>query len=116
MLTVHWYKYQDNWCPLEGMNFSKVMTSGVYVIWYAGNPGRYVRVGSGRICDRLSVHKNDAEILSYARAGKLYVTWAAVPGQWEHGVERFLADTLKPLVGDRFPVVAPVPVNLPHAA
>ena len=116
-LKVTWYKLPSGlWCPLEGMDFSRVSTAGVYTIWHAGNPGRYVRVGQGLISDRAGCHASDPKITAYGRLGKLYVTWAAVPERLglRDGVERYLAESLQPLVGDRFPDVASVLVNLPH--
>ena len=40
------------------------------------------------------------------------VTWAGVPVQFLDGVERYLADRYGPLVGEAFPAVAPIQVNL----
>jgi hypothetical protein len=96
-----------------------VLVTGVYLIWHAGGieqPGRYVKVGQGKqgnVGARLSAHKADSVILAYKRFGELYVTWASVPADQVDGVERFLGDHLKPLIGDRFPDVFPIAVNLP---
>lgn len=117
MLTVFWTKcVGDAWCSFERVDISNVRTTGVYIIWHGGNPGRVVRVGQGDISERLTAHRNDREILSYRNSGMLYVTWAAVPAQYLGGVERYLAELWKPLVGSRFPDVVPVAVNSPWAA
>ena len=114
MYTVTWVKSTTNtWLPLETVDLSEVKSSGVYVIWYAGNPGQVVRVGQGDIADRLTAHRNDKAVLAYKTNGMLLVTWAAVPESRVDGVERFLADHYRPLVGDRYPEVAPIVVNLP---
>lgn len=113
MLTVTWIKStNDTWLSLERVNLANVMTRGVYIIWHRGNPGRVVRVGQGVIADRLSAHRNDRKILAYANRG-LLVTWASVSAAQQDGVERYLADTWNPLVGDAFPDAAPIAVNSP---
>jgi hypothetical protein len=89
---------------------------GVCVIWHAGQTPKVVRVGQGDVADRLAAHSRDSTITRYARFGCLYTTWPAVSISYRDGVERFLADRLLPLVGDRHPATVPVPVNLPWAA
>lgn len=117
MLTVSWIKCgTGSWCALETVNLSAVKTAGIYVIWHSGQPPWTVRVGQGDIVDRLTAHRSDQQVLAYRNYGGLWVTWAAVPAQSLDGVERYLADQLRPLVGDRFPNVVSIPVNLPWAA
>ena len=89
---------------------SNVSAKGVYVIWYNGSPGRVVRIGQGDIAARIGIHRNDAKITGYPN---LLVTWAAVPAAQMDGVERYLANTWHPLVGDAFPDVQPIVVNSP---
>ena len=114
MLNVSWTKCgTGNWCPLASVDLSQVSAQGVYIIWHAGNPGRVVRVGQGDIAARISAHRNDWSIMRYASDGALYVTWAAVSAQYRDGVERYLANTWRPLVGDAFPNAVPVAVNSP---
>jgi hypothetical protein len=116
MATVTWIKSTANdWLPFETFNLSQVKTNGVYVIWHDGKPPWIVRVGQGDIATRIREHRNDQKILAYRSFG-LYVTWATVPAHQLDGVERYLADKLRPLVGDRHPDVVPVPVNLPAVA
>lgn len=114
MLTVKWIKCGDGrqWCPLVDLNLDNLTTSGVYVIWHEGSPSRVVRIGQGVIADRLSAHRTDAAILVHAKKGKLRVTWASVPVAQRDGVERYLANHYQPLVGDAYPNVEPIPVNL----
>ena len=114
MTMLTWIKCQgDVWCSLEKVNLSTVTTAGVYIIWHGGNPPNVVRVGQGKISDRLAIHRIDPDILAYKQFGELFVTWASVPAAQQDGVERYLADQSTPLVGDVFPDAAPIPVNLP---
>jgi len=114
-MQITWQKCGDHWCSLENLNLDKMSdTSGVYIIWHEGNPSKVVRVGQGSpIKDRLSAHRNDDEILAYNKKGTLRVTWAAVPLNQRDGVERYLADKWKPLVGEAFPDADPIVVNSP---
>jgi hypothetical protein len=116
MLTVNWAQPQfGRWYPLL-TDFKNVVITGVYIIWHAGQPGRYVKVGQGKrgnVGSRLNAHAADREILAYRRLGELYVTWTTLPDHLVDGVERYLGDTLRPLVGDRFPDTIPIVVNLP---
>jgi hypothetical protein len=113
-MQVTWNKCGDHWCSLENLDLDSVGDiGGVYVIWHEGNPGRVVRVGQGRIKDRLSAHRNDREILAYRRNGTLRVTWASVSSNQRDGVERYLSDQWSPLVGVAFPDARPVAVNSP---
>ena len=117
MITLNWVKCTgDQWCSLERVNLASLRTTGVYIIWHKGNPGRVVRVGQGNIADRLTDHSKDARVLAYRRNGDLRVTWAAAPAHLIDGIERYLSDHWKPLLGDRFPDVAPIAVNSPFAA
>lgn len=116
-MQVTWIKCKPNsWCSLENLNLDSLgEVAGVYIIWHEGNPGRVVRIGQGNpIKNRLSAHRNDPQILSYKRYGTLRVTWAEISSSWQRdGVERYLAETLHPLVGDAFPNVVPIAVNAP---
>ena len=117
MLRLNWIKSTDNqWLSLNFNLASCVTPLGVYVIWHGGPTPWTVRVGQGAIADRLGAHRGDRLITTHATKGGLWVTWAAVPAQHLDGVERYLADQLRPLVGDRHPAVVPIVVNLPWAA
>jgi hypothetical protein len=119
MITVSWTKCgsDGHYCDLEQLDLGSITAGkGVYVIWHQGNPSRVVRIGQGDIADRLAAHRRDREVLAFKRYGKLRVTWAAVPAHQIDGVERHLANTWTPLIGDAFPDVAPLAVNSPFAA
>ena len=115
-MNVEWNKCKgDKWCSLNGVDLSNGHfdgMEGVYVIWHGGPTLKAVRVGKGIIRNRLTAHRQDKEIQAYLALG-LFVTWASVDARSRDGVEAFLADALDPLVGERFPDVVPVPVNLP---
>lgn len=114
MIDLHWYKSKaDTWLELAKVNLEGETDFGVYIIWHAGNPSRVVRVGQGDVAARLIAHRNDSAITNYAKVGTLLVTWAVVPPRLVDGVERYLAEYWKPLVGDRFPNVTPIAVNSP---
>ena|SRR5437667_2579339 len=114
-MTLKWNKCVGAvWCHLETLNLEGVGdVSGVYLIWHGGQSPRWVRVGKGNIKERLSAHRNDPEILQFHQHN-LFVTWAAVPGSQQEGVEAYLAAQCNPLVGERFPQRTPIPVNLPQ--
>lgn len=117
-MQVKWVKCSndsEHWCSLEALDLDSVgEAAGVYVIWHEGNPGRVVRIGQGDpIKKRLSAHRNDTDITVYGLRGTLKVTWAAVSSAHRDGVERYLAEKWKPLVGDAFPDVEPIAVNSP---
>jgi hypothetical protein len=119
MISVAWMKCgsDGHWCDLELLDLKSVSaTTGVYVIWHEGNPARVVRIGQGDIASRLGAHRKDLAILAYKKYGRLRVTWASVPAHQIDGVERYLANTWPPLIGDAFPVAAPLAVNSPFAA
>jgi hypothetical protein len=115
MISVKWRTCGDDghWCSFDNLNLSGINVFGVYVIWHEGNPGRVVRVGQGDVAERLQCHRGDAEVTAHRKSGTLRVTWAAVPAAQVDGVERYLADTWSPLVGDRWPDVLPIAVNSP---
>jgi hypothetical protein len=119
MISVTWMKCGNDghYCDLELLDLATVSAkTGVYVIWHEGNPGRVVRIGQGDIVSRLGAHRRDSAVLACKTYGKLRVTWAAVPAHQLDGVERNLANTWPPLIGDAFPDVAPLAVNSPFAA
>ena len=115
-MIVHWNKCEGNvWCKLNEVDLSNShfnCMTGVYVICHGGNNPRTVRVGQGFIKDRIAAHRADPEVQVYNHLG-LYVTWARIPANFLNGVEAFLAQQLNPLVGQRFPNVPIIPVNLP---
>jgi hypothetical protein len=114
MINVDWIRSRaDAWLEFETFDLSTAFGEGVYIVWHAGQPSRVVKVGQGEIPERLDAHRRDDTICAYRRFGTLYVTWAIVPVAYRDGVERYLGDYWKPLVGDRFPNVLPIAVNQP---
>lgn len=108
-LMLNW----QGWNALEMTAQFRLPAMGVYVIAYDALSPRVVRVGQGDIASRLSEHRNNPTIQRYRANGPLKVAWAALSGYQVGGVEVYLANVLRPLVGDRFPNVTPIPVNLP---
>ncbi len=115
-LQVTWIKStEDTWCGLHTVNLAHNHfnnLSGVYLIWHGGATPHYVRVGQGNIRDRLTQHRTDPSINAYSNLG-LFVTWAHVPDSQMDGIEAYLANQCNPLVGERFPNVRQISVNLP---
>ncbi|WP_455387422.1 hypothetical protein [Petrachloros mirabilis] len=114
MLQLHWYRCTANvWCGFKTLNLSTVTEEGVYIIWHAGSPSQIVYVGQGDVAARLGQHRGRQDITRHEASGRLHVTWAVVPANQRDGVERYLADRLRPLVGDAYPQAIPIAVNLP---
>jgi hypothetical protein len=117
MLTTKWVRPNINdWYCLQSVNLAAIATLGVYIIWRSGNTPWTVRVGQGDIADRLSADRQNPKILAYSSLAGLRVTWVEVSEADRNGIERYLVGQLHPLVGDRYPDVQPIPVNLPWAA
>ena len=113
--NVTWVKQGYYWFNLLDITSSDVKgEEGVYVIWNPAYLPRAVYVGKGNLENRFYERKNDSRVLEYARDGVLYVTWANVLERYQEGVERFLADTYRPLVGEEWPNVPGIFVNLPE--
>ena len=90
MINLNWKKCGDDghWCSFDKLNIENINTTGVYIVWHAGNPGLVVRIGQGDIKDRIEAHREDEKITQYRQDGKLFVTWAYVALQNLDGVER----------------------------
>jgi hypothetical protein len=113
VLQLKWVKsVAKEWLRLDHAHLNNVDAQGVYVVWYNGQPGRVVRVGSGDIRTRLTADRRDRDVMAYGRFG-LFVTWASVDAEQIDGVRRFLADQYPPLVADAGPQVQPIAVNTP---
>lgn len=115
-MQITWNKCQgDTWCPLNTVDLTHNHfdgLEGVYIIWHGGQNPRTIRVGQGGIRDRLNSHREDQDIQAYSGLG-LFATWARMSASSCDGVEAYLASQLNPLVGERFPDVTPIVVNLP---
>ena len=120
-MQVKWIKCGDDkhWCRLLPLKLEDIDTLGVYVIGYqCGASIHTVYVGQGDIKDRLTSHRSgntekSKKILAYAAKSTLFATWAAVGPAGRDGVERYVSDQLKPLIGSHHPDVEPIPANLP---
>ncbi|MEE9466405.1 MAG: hypothetical protein V3W14_12630 [Candidatus Neomarinimicrobiota bacterium] len=111
-LTLNWgtCNKEKSWCDFLTLKLADDLfkdLKGVYIIW---SGKQVVRLGSGIIKDRIAAHRNDKLITVYKN---LKVTWAKVNATQMEGVEKYLADELKPAIGDAFPDRTPIPVNLP---
>jgi hypothetical protein len=114
MVIVTWISRTDtSWCTLEEVGLSRVRTTGVFMVWYAGDPGRVVCVGQGDIAARLKELKEDKALSAYKAKGDLLVTWAEVSPARIDGIERYLAETWPPLIAGRTPEAASIEVNSP---
>jgi len=116
MINLNWIKCSDgNWCDLFVVDLNHEHfrnLEGVYIVWHGGHNPWTVKVGQGNIKDRLAKHRIDKDILVY-RSYNLWVTWAKVDLKYRDGIEAYLANTLSPKVGERFPNRFPIIVNLP---
>ncbi len=114
--SLAWRKCEgDMWCLFLKVNLDHERLrnlEGVYVIWHGGRNPATVYVGQGNVAERLRGHRDDIRVLRHAHKD-LFVTWAPVDGEIADGVERFLAEHLQPIVDERRPDRAPVPVNFP---
>ena len=112
MLQLEWQRCQGNvwgffpYIDLTHSHFNSM--EGVYIIWQGNGP--IVRVGQGIIKNRIADHRMNQAITAY---NNLYVTWAPVFAQYRDGIERYLANTLNPRIGDAFPNAVSIAVNLP---
>jgi hypothetical protein len=109
----HWSNFLR--LKLDNDSLSK---RGVHVIWSEdadGSRKAALYVGQGKpVAKCLARHKDEATITQYERNGRvLCATWAKLRKEQRGGVARYLADTLRPLEGDRWSSDSPVPVNLP---
>ena len=111
-MQLSWQNCQgDVWCSFMAVDLSHSHfdeMEGVYIIWQHNGP--VVRVGQGIIKDRIADHRTTQAITKYE---SLRVTWAPVSTLYRDGVERYLANTLEPKIGDTFPDENPITVNLP---
>ena len=117
-MQLYWVRCQgDVWCPLNSVNLNHehfADMNGVYLIWHGGEKPQVAYVGQGEIKKRIAAHRNNQDIQQYQQFG-LYVTWARLSEKDRNGVERYLAQTWKPKVGnhDHLGNASPIPVNSP---
>jgi len=113
---IHWSRGErGSWCKLGEVELDHESfdgIEGVYVIWQdPGNPA-VLRVGEGPIRKRLTQERSDQRLSAYG-LDSLFVTWAPVNAIHRIDVARYLADTLRPMLGERYPVGNQIKVNLP---
>jgi hypothetical protein len=85
---------------------------GVFVIWYAGpSKSAVIRVGQGDIRDSLSARRVDPQVTQFSSQGQLKVSWIVVDKKDFDGVEAYLYDYYKPLVGERKVGIESIPVT-----
>lgn len=115
MTSVFWYSGVGGHAFRLNNDIGMAHGTGVYIIWRPGtllSIPRTIRVGSGVIQDRLRAHKADPQI-TYFGLHELRFTYCNPSVLLIPGVERYVAEQLRPEVGSRFPDVRPVWVNLP---
>ena len=117
VLQIAWVKsLNDRWLSLSELDFERINTTGVYILWHGGDAPAVVRVGSGDIGTRLRDHYNNVLIRRYENRGPLMVTWAAVASLAQRGgIETYLVELCQPLVSDYLPQAEPLPVRSPFA-
>jgi len=90
---LEWFKcFGDSWGDLLEINLDHRHfdgIKGVYVIWSGEEKPKVLKIGQG------------------------VITWTIVPESDSDGIEKFLGETLKPLIESRLPDTQPVEVNLP---
>jgi hypothetical protein len=118
-MPLRWVKSTKGlWCRLDRVRLAHEHfdgLEGVFVvfacIWM--NRAQAIRLGQGRLRERLEEMRSDEEVAVYAASG-LSVTWATVWPPDMDGVERFLAESLRPRVKTPVPTAPAVRVNLPE--
>ena len=94
------------------------MSEGIYILWYPEtdlHTFQVVYVRAGIIRNRIDHHRgNHSRILHKVVARHLRLTWTVVPSiAGRNAIERYLAESLRPVVGEAWPDVLPLRVNLP---
>lgn len=115
-MYLDWAKGSGNtWCALDYLDLTSIRVSGVFIISKPGaGPSSVVRVGQGDIASCLARHRADPNVRRHGPG--LVVAWAAVEPLYAGGVEVYLAQQLRPFVGERYPLSPAVEVNLPTSA
>ena len=118
--TVLWARpVRGGWHSFKWTNLKSLgMAEGIYILWYPETdirPFQVMYVGQGIIRNRIDHHRGQhSRILDKVVARHLRLTWAVVPSIADrNAIERYLSETLRPLVGEVWPDVLPMQVNLP---
>jgi hypothetical protein len=115
-VRIDWVKENpDRWFRLDFVDLAKVNCYGVFVIWKPGipqvTPSMTIQVGHGDIASSLLKARHAFAVSKHGR--DLLVTWAAVDVLYVSGVEAYLVQQLRPLIGTRLPLAPMHPVNVP---
>ncbi len=118
--TVSWARsVKGRWYSFEWANLRRLgLQQGVYILWYPESDRQGFQVayvGQGVIKNRIHHHRgNWSRIRDLIIPRYLRLTWAIVPcRKCRDGIERFLAEVLRPKVGEVWPQALPIKVNLP---
>jgi hypothetical protein len=106
------FQSNEDWWPFADLNTGFRGWNDPYGVYVIARQSGAVRIGQGQIMRRLCEHQSDRRVTA-SSLGILSVTWAPVGSFHIDGVERYLANELSPLIGDAFPNVEPIEVNLP---
>ena len=118
-MQIDWVKEAtDRWFLLDFVDLAKVKSYGVFVIWKPGvpkiKPSVTIMVGHGDVASGLLKARHDVAIGKHGR--DLLVTWAGVDVLYVAGVEAYLVQQLRPLLGTKLPLSSVHPVNVPLVA
>lgn len=116
-MNLNWIRCEGGiWCNFFNLNLNHPHFNnleGIYIIWRGTPDPAVVYVGQGSIQQRILAHRNEQTINRFGQNSQLFVTWASVPAAHRDGIERYLANTWSPLVGNQHPNVTPIEVNSP---
>lgn len=117
MIEVDWCRSaRGTWPKLDRIALSGVSGDGVFMIWLGEHPLRMLGIGYGDLAQCFARMREDRILMSYARCGALYATWARVPEPEVDGVLAYLGDYWNPLLDSQIPDVAPRSINMPFEA
>jgi hypothetical protein len=109
-VQLQWRKCaHDTWCAFETVVLPDVNASGILLIW-SESVDQIMYIGQGGIAKNLKWARQFEPI---AGRRNLFVTWATVPEDSQHGVRNYLAERLPPVHSDHRSPDAQIPVNLP---
>ena len=94
-----------HWCNFWKLKLDRMEgKSGVYVIWADSGFPYAIYVGQGDIADRIKDHRGERPFIKIRDDGeKMFVTWQPFTDNELDGREKYLADLLNPVIGQRHP-------------
>lgn len=110
--SLNWRVKKDgNYYTLFGNDYKSLTYPAVYKIF---TYDVILKVGQSRnIGYRITDHQQNKDFQNYNKRNiLLFISWAKAPESYLDGVEAYLGKYYQPLIGERFPDVAPIPVNL----